>query len=259
MRLQPEDDGLAPIGCWLRGLTVDMQGRVRHRQRVKLLVYTRSQLLSEASARLRHQAPALEHAVLCSSKFTFDGCWIRAGRRQLVNASARFLKPHKQPVDIRSPAAQCILNGCASRVNLGEPLRVRVKTRHVRRNIIGECFQFEHLVACPSDELSHGLVETCCIVELRVRVTGCLNSPRIIAPIIALQIAKCHTDEGSKILHVREACCLTNEIFFLTAHGVQFLDLLNCRSKILKFLGSFARVATQRIETMFHLNRTTES
>ena len=132
MRLQPENDSLTSMGGRFRRLTINVQRRVGHRQGVQLLVHALRELCSKTHAGLRDAAPALKHALLSGHQFTFDSLWIRPRRREFFNAAASLVSPHKQTLNVASAPAQNVLDGRTSRVNLRQPLRIRIEVRQVR-------------------------------------------------------------------------------------------------------------------------------
>ena len=132
MRLQPENNGLASMGGRFRRLTIDVQRRVRHRQGVQLLVDSRGQLLGKAGTGVSHAAPALEHTLLCGHQFTFDRLRIGPRRREFFDAAASLVDPREKALDVSSPPAQNVLDGRPPRVNLRQPLRIRIEARQVR-------------------------------------------------------------------------------------------------------------------------------
>ena len=105
MRLKAEQDGLTAVRRRLRRLAIDVERRVRHRQRVELLVDARGQLPGEAGTGVSDPAPALEHPLLRSRKFTFDSLRVRSGRGQFIDAIARLLGPCEKPLDVRGASA----------------------------------------------------------------------------------------------------------------------------------------------------------
>ena len=78
-----------------------------------------------------------------------------------------------------------------------------VEARQVRRNVISKCFQLEHLIARTSHKLSHGRVESSCVIELCVGVTGRLNRPCEVAPIVTLEKAQSHSHQRTQVLDIR--------------------------------------------------------
>ena len=131
MRLQPEDDVLASMGGRFRRLTIDVQRRVGHRQGVQLLVHAFRELCRKKHACLRDAAPALKHTLLSGHQFTFDSLRIGPRRRKLVDAAASLVGPREETLYVASAPAQNVLDGRPSRVNLRQPLRIRVEARQV--------------------------------------------------------------------------------------------------------------------------------
>ena len=86
----------------------------------------------------------------------------------------------------------------------------------------------------------------------------CLDRPGKVTAIVALEIPQRHANQRAQVLDVRQARCLANEVFLLTAHRVKFFDLLDGCSQILQLLGTLARIATQRIQAMFDVDSVTE-
>ena len=99
---------------------------------MQLLVHALRKLCRETHSRLRDATPALKYTLLCGHQFTFDSLRIGPRRREFFDAAASLVGPREKALDVSSPPAQNVLDGRPPRVNLRQPLRIRIEARQVR-------------------------------------------------------------------------------------------------------------------------------
>ncbi len=205
VRLEAEDNRLAAVRGRLGGLQVNVKGRVGHREGVELLVDACGQLAGQACTRLRQARTDIKDKALGRGQLTLDDLGVRGRGRQLIHARSSVIRPGQQRLNVGRTPAQDILDGCASRMNLREALRIRVQAGQVDRDVVCQRVQFECLTARPPGELCHGLVEARGVIQLSVGTARRLDRPRKVAAIIALQEALCDAHERAQILDVGQA------------------------------------------------------
>ena len=198
-------DDLPDGAAWLYAETCRLIHELNPGTGVELLVDACGQLAGQARTCLRQARTDIEDETLSRGQLALNDLGVRGRGRQLIHARSSVIRPRQQRLNVGRTPAQDILDGCASRMNLREALRIRVQAGQVDRDVVCQCIQFECLTARPPGELCHGLVEARGVIQLSVGTARGLDRPRKVAAIIALQEALCDAHERAQILDVGQA------------------------------------------------------